>query len=195
MKNNTVNAKSHKRGLRNIIRSVVGASILTVVMSASASHDGDTAQMECEPLLSLTQQGLVVYMTNSGLLAEDGSGPKEGLSNEQAEDVQYIAETYLDANPACLDMSAMAWVDYAAGMNQEEADSDDAETAAPIPADADAGEAPEMFDACTEQHGPEGQQFCNDPAFCGDAEFCGSCAYNAENDHCYTDDFASEVAA
>ena len=44
--------------------------------------------------------------------------------------------------------------------------------------------AHDVEDPCTEQHGPEGGEHCNDPDFCGDPEICGQCAYDAETDHC-----------
>jgi hypothetical protein len=43
-------------------------------------------------------------------------------------------------------------------------------------------------DPCTEQHGPEGRESCNDPEYCGDPENCGACAYDEESDHCFIGD-------
>ena len=43
-------------------------------------------------------------------------------------------------------------------------------------------------DPCTEQHGSEGRESCNDPEYCGDPENCGACVYDEESDHCFTGD-------
>ena len=41
-------------------------------------------------------------------------------------------------------------------------------------------------DPCTAQFVLMGQEACNNPGLCGDPDMCESCAYDQEEDRCYT---------